>query len=157
MATVAAHVRDVGRLLTATEIRAADYYWHVRQNNESMRIYPDSYTQHVVGIVWSSAMVQFQTWFGNAPYLAIGIQLLPLTAIAESRDQPDWTKEMYPEFAESCGAVDTCMKQGWSVLQLATLATVGHIDLAIERVQQLPLDVFESAGGNGHSLTNTLW
>ena len=95
--------------------------------------------------------------FGSAPYLAIGIQLLPLTAISESRDNPAWVRELYPEFAESCGAVNDCIKQGWSVLQLATLATVGHVGLAIEKAQQLTADVFDSAGGNGHSMTNTLW
>lgn len=161
MAEVASHVSDVGRLLTATELRAADYYWHVRRhdddsNNETTEIYPSVYAQHVVGIVWN-AMVQFQTWFGSAPYLAIGIQLLPLTAVAESRDDPSWIEELYPEFAESCGAVDDCIKGGWSVLQLATLATVGHVKLAIEKAQQIPASAFDSAGGNGHSLTNTIW
>lgn len=88
---------------------------------------------------------------------AIGIQLLPLTAIAESRDDVAWIRELYPEFAESCGAVDDCIKQGWSILQLATLATVGHVDLAVDKAEQLPDDVFESAGGNGHSRTNTMY
>ena len=53
--------------------------------------------------------------------------------------------------------MDDCITQGWSVLQLATLATVGHADLAVEKAQELPDEVFESAGGNGHSMTNTLW
>lgn len=156
MAEIASNIHDVGRLLTATEIRAADYYWHVRKHDENMKIYPSVYAQNVVGIVWN-AMCQFQTWFGSAPYLAIGIQLLPLTAIAERRDEQKWVTELYPEFAESCGAVDDCIKSGWSVLQLATLATVGHVGLAIEKAQQLPASVFESAGGNGHSLSNTIW
>eukprot|EP00978_Attheya_sp_CCMP212_P020132 scaffold57235_cov58-Attheya_sp.AAC.6 len=37
------------------------------------------------------------------------------------------------------------------------LATVGHPKWAMETAESLPLSVFESAGGNGHSLTNTLW
>jgi len=156
MAEVASHINDVGRLLTATEVRAADYYWHVRKHDDSMKIYPSVYAQNAVGMLWTT-MVEFQTWFGSASYLAIGIQLLPLTAISESRDDPSWVKELYPEFAESCGAVNDCIKQGWSVLQLATLATVGHVDLAIEKAKQLPESVFDSAGGNGHSMSNTLW
>jgi endo-1,3(4)-beta-glucanase len=155
-AEVAARIRDIGRLLTATEIRAADYYWHVRKHDESMQIYPAIYAQSAVGMLWTQ-MAQFQTWFGSAAFLAIGIQLLPLTAISESRDKPSWIRELYPEFAESCGAVDDCITQGWSVLQLATLATVGHADLAVEKAKELPDKVFESAGGNGHSMTNTLW
>jgi len=80
-----------------------------------------------------------------------------LTAVSEARDEPSWIRQLYPEFAESCGAVDDCIKGGWSILQLATLATVGHVELAIERAQQLPSEVFDSAGGNGHSLSNSLW
>lgn len=37
------------------------------------------------------------------------------------------------------------------------LAAVGHRDLAAQKADALPSVVFESAGGNGHSLTNTLW
>lgn len=156
MAQVAAHVHDIGRLLTATEVRAADYYWHVRKHDESMQIYPAIYAQNAVGMLWNT-MTQFQTWFGSASYLAIGIQLLPLTSVAESRDNPAWIRELYPEFAESCGATNDCIKEGWSILQLSTLATVGHVDLAVEKAQKLPDSVFESAGGNGHSKTNTIW
>ena len=61
MAEVASHVHNVGRLLTATEVRAADFYWHVRKNDESMKIYPSVYAQHAVGMLWN-AMAQFQTW-----------------------------------------------------------------------------------------------
>eukprot|EP00525_Craspedostauros_australis_P010011 CAMPEP_0198119368 /NCGR_PEP_ID=MMETSP1442-20131203/25354_1 /TAXON_ID= /ORGANISM="Craspedostauros australis, Strain CCMP3328" /LENGTH=53 /DNA_ID=CAMNT_0043777819 /DNA_START=20 /DNA_END=178 /DNA_ORIENTATION=- len=52
---------NVGRLLTATEVRSAQRYWHVVQNDEALRIYPKQYTHKVVGIVWST-MAQFGTW-----------------------------------------------------------------------------------------------
>jgi len=42
-------------------------------------------------------------------------------------------------------------------LQNAILATVGHRSRAINYAMSLSKDVFESAGGNGHSLTNTIW
>lgn len=102
-------------------------------------------------------MAQFQTWFGNAPYLAYGIQLLPLTAISEARDGIEWAKAMYPDFSASCEENDSCTLSGWSVQQLAILATVGHSKDAAERAQQLPRKAFDDPGGNGHSLTNTLW
>jgi hypothetical protein len=152
----AARIRDVGRLLTATEIRAADRYWHVRQEEDAKKIYPDTYKENVIGIMWNT-MAQFQTWFGNAPYLPYGIQLLPLTPIAEDRDDSEWLREMYKPFADGCADQDGCIDQGWIVLQLAVLAAVGHVDLAMERSLELPNSVFESAGGDGHSLTNTLW
>jgi len=102
-------------------------------------------------------MCQFQTWFGAAAYLAYGIQLMPLTSVSERRDSVKWAQQMYPPFAASCKADRNCKEQGWSVLQYAMLAVVGHRDLAAEEVNKLPASVFESAGGNGHSLTNTLW
>jgi len=153
---ISKNIRDVGRLLTATELRAADKYWHVHQSVNKWRIYPTQYTPHVIGVMWN-AMAQFQTWFGNAPYLPYGIQLLPLTPISEIRDDEEWAKEMYEPFSKSCYKDIVCQEQGWSILQLAILATVGHRDAAIERTRALPSKVFESAGGNGHSSSNTLW
>ena len=47
----------MGRLLTATELRAADRYWHVRQTGEKSGIYPSQYKPMVVGIMWNM-MVQ---------------------------------------------------------------------------------------------------
>jgi endoglucanase Acf2 len=40
-------------------------------------------------------MAQFGTWFGAAPYLPYGIQLLPLTPISEDRDGLDWVNEVH--------------------------------------------------------------
>ena len=57
----------------------------------------------------------------------------------------------------SCEKSQMCEDQGWSVLQYAVLAAVGHRDLAAQKAKALPSAVFESAGGNGHSRTNTLW
>ena len=151
----AVEVRRVGKLMTASELRAAKKYYHVKRDGK-LKIYPAAYTPHVVGIMWQT-MAQFQTWFGNAPYLPIGIQLLPLTPIAGQRDDIDWAKKMYPTLEKSCNADKMCEEQGWSVLQLGALATVGHSKLALSRARMLPPKVFESAGGNGHSMSNTLW
>ena len=52
-ATRARHIRDVGRLLTATEVRSADRYWHVRQRGPKSGIYPEQYSQYGVGIMWN--------------------------------------------------------------------------------------------------------
>lgn len=151
----AQQVRKVGRLLAATEVRSARRYWHVRRE-ASARVYPAEYASKVVGMMWSTS-VQFQTWFGLKAFLAYGIQLLPLTPISEDRDGLDWAKEMYEPFADSCHSDKMCVEFGWSILQLAMLATVGHPALAASKSLQLTPDAFNSAGGNGHSLTNTLW
>jgi len=153
---LAKEIQNYGELLSASELRSADRYWHVIEASKR-RQYPVQYTPHVVGIMWNT-MAQFQTWFGSAAYLAYGIQLLPLTSVSEERDTTEWVRELYEPFAESCNAhADDCRDQGWSVLVLAMLATVGHREEAIHKAMELPLDVFTSAGGNGHSLTNTLW
>ena len=82
---------------------------------------------------------------------------MPLTPIAEARDEVKWAAEMFPMFKQSCESSQTCQDQGWSVLLRGVQATIGDVDNAMSEALQLPSDVFVSAGGNGHSLTNTLW
>jgi Glycosyl hydrolase family 81 C-terminal domain len=154
-AQIALEVEQAGQLLVATELRSARTYWHVTAH-EKIKIYPSAYTPRTIGMLWQT-MAQCQTWFGAAAYLAYGIQLLPLTPISEYRDTLTWSKEMYHILAESCGSDPECTSNGWSVVQLAMLATVGHQEESAEIANALSLDVFESAGGNGHSLSNSLW
>jgi hypothetical protein len=149
-------IHRVGLLLTATELRSANRYWHVMQNDESKRIYPEVYDANVIGILWST-MAQFGTWFGAAPYLPYGIQLLPLTSISEERDDLAWANEMYYPFSKACAGDFECTRDGWVVLELAILATVGYPEVAANRLDELLEDTYESAGGNGHSKTNSLW
>jgi len=155
-ADISNEVRKVGQLMTATEIRSTQRYWHVLQNDESKRVYPKAYGGNVVGILWST-MAQFGTWFGASPYLPFGIQLLPLTAISEERDDLKWVNEMYYPFSEGCSQSSECIKGGWSILQLAILATVGYPEEAAKGIVTLPDDSFTNSGGNGHSRSNTLW
>lgn len=121
-----------------------------------MKIFPSAYKPFVIGIMWQT-MAQFQTWFGGAAYLAYGIQLLPFTPISEQRDSIDWSKVMYGPFADSCEADDRCMESGWRILQLGMMATIGHKSEAIRQTLKLNAGVFTDPGGNGHSLSNTLW
>lgn len=137
-------------------MRSAKRYWHVVHENESKRIYPAVYEPKVVGICWNT-MIQFGTWFGREPYLVYGIQLLPLTPISENLMDLDWAFEMYAPFAQECDADPSCGENGWSTLVLAVLATVGHTQLAAQQAQALSANVYDTAGGNGHSTSNTLW
>lgn len=84
-------------------------------------------------------------------------QLLPLTPVAEYRDDENWIAEMYPRFKESCDINPDCEKYGWSILVYSALATLGQWKAAWQGINTIPADVYESAGGNGHSRTNTLW
>ena len=152
-------MHEAGLVLTATELRSTRRYYHVRDEtnaNEALKIYPSEYKNHAIGMLWNT-MAQYQTWFGGKPYLAAGIQLLPITSIAEQRDGVEWLTEMYPSFAETCSANKDCEENGWSVLQLASLAAIGHQEDAAKGVDALDASVFTSAGGNGHSRSNTLW
>eukprot|EP00599_Poterioochromonas_sp_BG-1_P009041 CAMPEP_0173139988 /NCGR_PEP_ID=MMETSP1105-20130129/4598_1 /TAXON_ID=2985 /ORGANISM="Ochromonas sp., Strain BG-1" /LENGTH=938 /DNA_ID=CAMNT_0014052849 /DNA_START=75 /DNA_END=2891 /DNA_ORIENTATION=+ len=154
----ALRTRDMGRLLMCTEIRSAKTYWHVQERGTPgvSRIYPDVYEPKVIGMIWSM-MAQEQTWFGSEVWKSYGIQILPLTPAAELRDDPSWVAEMLPKFEASCLNDPVCVEQGWSVIVYTSWATVGRWQEAWEAVKQLDPSVFESAGGNGHSLTNTLW
>lgn len=148
-------VLKLGRLLAATELRSAKRYWHVLQDDGSNAIFDTTkYKHNVVGILWSSK-VFFGTWFGNSPYLIYGIQLLPLTTISEDRDDMYWVREMFDTYAQSCGG--PCIAEGWSVQILALLATLGHREKALKHAKELTDAVFDSPGGNGHSLSNTIW
>lgn len=50
-----------------------------------------------------------------------------------------------------------CMREGWSVVIYTSMATTGRWKEAWKATMALSPAVFDSAGANGHSLTNTLW
>jgi len=94
--------------------------------------------------------------------VSYGIQLIPLTAVSERRDDPKWSKVVYPVYAESCKSSNEahdgfCEKNGWSIFEGALLAEIGRIDDALEFALKIPSEVFISQGACGNSLTNTLW
>jgi hypothetical protein len=153
---ISKEILKVGQLMTSTELRSTKKYWHIKHNNKAEEIVPKAYTANVVGILWST-MAQFGTWFGAAPYLPYGIQLMPLTPISEDRDGLDWVNEMYYPFSRACADFHQCTESGWSILQLAILATVGYAEHAAKRVKELLPESFENAGGNGQSKSNTIW
>jgi endo-1,3(4)-beta-glucanase len=170
----AQRMRDMGRLLLATEIRSAKTYWHVQDRQTAAaplttsgatplpvvpivsRIYPDEYKAKVVGMLWSM-LAQEQTWFGLEPWKSYGIQLMPLTVASEQRDDPAWINEMLPDFQNSCTKDLTCAKQGWSVMVYSCMAVNGQWREAWAGVNSLNGTIYEEAGGNGHSKVNTLW
>jgi hypothetical protein len=49
------------------------------------------------------------------------------------------------------------VSEGWSILVYTSLATIGNWKEAWEGIKSLDSSVFDSAGANGHSITNTLW
>jgi len=150
-------VRDSGQWLTATEIHATNRYWHVWSSDSHNNTYPEAYTKPVVGMLYDT-MASFQTWFAPQAVVSYGIQLLPLTPVAERRDDPEWAAELYPLYEKSCQeAGDFCVENGWSILQAGLLATTGDRKTALKQALAIPTEVFASQGGGGNSLSNTIW
>lgn len=151
-------IRDMGRLLMATEIRSTQTYWHVQAPDTPgvNRVYPEIYKPKVIGMMWS-VLAQLQTWFGNEEWKSYGIQLMPLTPASELRDSGTWMAEMIPSLTASCLKDKSCLESGWAVLIYACLSSTGHWREAWQGLNSLQPEYFEDAGGNGHSLTNSLW
>lgn len=150
-------VRDAGELLTITEIEAANRYWHVWDSKTHKSTYPKAYTKPVVGMLYET-MASFQTWFSPYAVVSYGIQLLPFTPVGELRDDPEWASILYPEYEESCKeAGDFCVKNGWDIIQAGLCATAGNFEEAMDQVLALSDTAFDSEGGEGNSLSNTIW
>eukprot|EP01041_Mallomonas_annulata_P000931 gene931-1807_t len=152
------NIYKIGRILLATEIQSAEEYWHVKTPllpNEK-RIYPATYKHKVIGRMWSE-MAEMNTFFGNEPWKSYGIQLLPLTPIAEPRDDIRWLGQMYPEFYQTCSQDSKCNSTGWSILLYTTQASLCQWKNATTSLLNINSAVFYDYGGNGHSLSNSLW
>jgi endo-1,3(4)-beta-glucanase len=150
-------VRDAGELLTISEIEATKRYWHVWSSKTHKNTYPKAYAQPVVGMLYET-MASFQTWFSPLPLVSYGIQLMPFTAVGELRDDPEWASILYPIYKESCeAAADFCTENGWNIIQAGLCATAGNLEEALDQALLLSEDAFNSDGGSGNSLSNTIW
>lgn len=150
-------VRNAGQLLTATELHATNRYWHVWDSDAHNSTYPLAYTEPVVGMMHET-MASFETWFSRYPVVSYGIQLMPLTPVAEQRDDPEWATIVYPLYEDGCvEAGDFCVDNGWSILQAGLLATTGDREGAMEQAVKVPTKVFETQGGMGNSMSNLVW
>merc|ERR1719277_2751286 len=151
-APFASELRDFGRILTAMESHGADTYWHVRKD---AGIYGEDFPDQVVGILWDH-VVEHQTWFGGAPYIVSGIQLLPFVPAMENFLDKEWVGQDFAVYKQECEEDPECAK-GWSwpmCLEQAVLDPAA----ARECVHSLPDDAFDTgnAAANGNSLTNSL-
>src|ERR1051326_4391590 len=88
-------LRDLGRLMTATELRSVHRYWQITGDG----IYGQPYAAHkIVGVLWGTK-VDHATFFGaNLEYIH-AIQMLPFTPITEALLDPAWVSEEYPVLA----------------------------------------------------------
>ena len=143
-------MQAASRLYAATEVDAAQRYWHAATSSQV----PRAYERPVVGMRWST-IAQFGTWFGGNPVFAYGIQLIPLTPYAEVRDSTAFSRALLPFYERDCDKV--CEQEGWSISLVALKAAAG--DRAGAWADALALDgkAFDQAGGDGHSRSNLLY
>ncbi len=162
---VAKEIEDVGKHLMSSEIRGAQTYWHVYETTADDVaagdwIYPDSYTKNgVVGILWQN-LVQYQTFFGGQGYLMHGIQQIPYSPVSEALLPKEWVEYAFPIFEASCSAFAQCAQDGWLAfvkMQEAILDPESAWDFSSGG--NFPISSFSNnnPGGNGNSLTNTLY
>jgi endo-1,3(4)-beta-glucanase len=150
-------VREAGQVLVATEIHATNRYWHIWESLTHNNSYPKAYKEPVVGMMHET-MASFETWFSQHPVVSYGIQLMPLTPVAEQRDDPEWASIVYPLYKDDCEeSRDFCVDNGWSILQAGLLATTGDRQEALKQALAVPSKVYESQGGLGNSLSNLIW
>jgi len=103
-------VKDLGRLMTALEIRAAHRYW---QMTEAQSVFPKPFADHkAVGIQWSTK-VDYGTWFGANVEFIHCIQMLPFTPITEELLREEWIREEYNVLAEAYGRPDPPLSEEW--------------------------------------------
>ena len=99
-------LRDLGRLMLATEIRSAQRYWQITSGSD---IYPAPFADNkVVGILWGTK-VDYTTFFGGNTEYIHGIQMLPFTPISEELLRRDWITEEYPVLSTAIPSAS----QGW--------------------------------------------
>lgn len=142
-----ANIRDMGRLLLATEIRSSKKYWHIFPNDA---VYTTPFNTHTcVGIVWCTK-VDYATWFGlNVEYIH-GIQMLPYTPITEDLLTSDWIKVEYPDLATALTRTTPVIEEGWRGFVFMTQAIISK-EAAWNNAQTL------TGYDNGNSKTNTLY
>jgi len=140
-------LKDLGRLMTALEIRAAHYYW---QMTSSKSVYPAAFSEHkAVGILWSTK-VDYATWFGaNVEYIHC-IQMLPFTPISEELLRKDWIIEEYEVLKEAYRRDNPPLSEGWRGYIIMAHAIINPSAAYNEALQLTKYD-------DGNTKSNTLY
>lgn len=149
-------LEQMGQMLLAMEVHAAQTYYHVPTGSD---VYPSAAMQanHMVGILWQN-LAQYQTWFGPAAYLVHAIQIIPVLPVTETLLPRAFVVEEYPVLQKSCDAFAPCVRDGWK--PFATMArAIIDADGAWDEALATPDGAFsrESPAGNGNSRLNTLY
>jgi endo-1,3(4)-beta-glucanase len=137
-------VKNVGRVLLATEIRSSHKYWQTVPDSP----YPPIFAANaVVGIVWQLKL-DHATFFSSDIVHIHCIQMIPFTPISEDLLPASWVKLQYPIIAPRLPFVIPEW-QAYIILNLAIIDPEAAWDL----IQKLPHDAF----GKGNSRTASYW
>jgi endo-1,3(4)-beta-glucanase len=141
---------DLGRLLLALEIDAAQTYWQIPATST---IYPATFAQNrCVGRLFATR-ANFGTWFsdgtGGDAFKVYGIQMLPFTPVSEALISPAWVTDAWPMMQPAAEAA-TGVWAGWKGLLYMVRATTDR-EAAWTTVTSM------TAVEDGNSRTNTLW
>ncbi|DAZ92627.1 TPA: hypothetical protein N0F65_012060 [Lagenidium giganteum] len=142
-------VRNLGHLLVAQEIRAAQTYWQMSSQSE---IYEPIYAKNKMTGQVACTKVSYTTWFGPQVEHMHLINMIPFTPITPAFIKPEYVQEEYPVLLEEAfnRTVDPIDKRwkGYAYLDLAIINP--------EEAWQLvttDLDFFD----DGNSKTNSLF
>lgn len=137
-----------GRLLLATEVRAAHHYW---QMTDQWSAYPAAFSATKMAGVVGSTDVKVWTWFGSYPEYVHGINMMPFTPITEELLSPGYVTEEYPVLEPRLPDVTD---QWLGIIELAHAV----INKSAAFVRILPLQNNRVDGFDaGNSLTNSLY
>jgi len=141
-------IRNMGRILLATEIRSAQKYWHMPS---SSNIYENVFAANkMVGRVWTTG-AQYSTWFGtNVEFIHL-IQMLPFTPITEALLTPSFVQEEYPVLAKGLTRGSPAITMSWKVYTYMAHAIADPI---AAHTQISSLTYSQLISGTGNSATN---
>lgn len=138
-------IRDLGRMMLATELRSTWKYWQI---NTGEGIYEEPFASNkVVGILWGTK-VDHSTFFGANLEFIHGIQMLPFTPITEELLRAEWIEEEYPILAPV--AASPGISEGWKGFLYMAHAVIDP-NAAWSEAQTL------TGYDDGNTKTNTLY
>ena len=147
LATGNDRLKDLGRLMTTLETRAAFRYWQMTMDYSP---YPAPFSYHkAVGIIWSNK-ADYTTWFGNNVEFIHCIQMIPFLPISEELLRPEWIREEYEVLKEAYNRPDPPLSEEWKGYIVMAHAVIDP-QAAFEEALQL------TRYDDGNTRTNTLY
>jgi len=130
-------LRDLGRLMAATEARAAKKYWHIY---DTTSVYPAPFANGAVAVIVRTHKIARETYFGNRPEYFYGIITLPILPSSHLHLDEPWVERGYAAASANVPITPTTNPQdtGWNSVIYCLLAVMDP-DTGYESIKSLPL------------------